>query len=79
MALRTAPVSLSEVRARKADKRTEAEELRMEVLAAGSEMVAMSNRIVNALTVGDMHSAMHFAGRLGALGQSYLDPEDDAA
>lgn len=50
-------------------------DLEMEIHAAGSEMVAMSNRITNALTAGDSHSAMHFASRLGCLGQSYLGPE----
>lgn len=54
-------------------------DLEMEVRAAGLEMVAMSNRIANALTAGDSHSAMHFAGRLGCLGQSYLEPEPEAA
>lgn len=72
------PVSIDVAR-RKHDRRTEAEELRMEVHAAGSEMSAMSQRIRNALTAGDMHSAMHFATRLGFLGQSYTDPTDDAA
>lgn len=73
-----APISIETAR-RKHDRRTEAEELRMEIHAAGSEMSAMSQRIRNALMAGDMHSAMHFATRLGFLGQSYTDPEGDAA
>lgn len=74
-----APVLLSEIRTRKADKRTELQDALMEVRAAGLEMIAMSERITNVLTAGDSHSAMHFAARLGALGRSYLTPEGDTA
>lgn len=80
MSAMPAPVLLEEVRKRKVDKRTELQDLRDEVTAAGLEMVAMSERITNVLVAGDSHSAMHFAARLGALGRSYLTPEPgDAA
>jgi hypothetical protein len=88
MALNSAPrpiaplrPSLRVVGGRKQDRRTEAEELAMEVRAAGMEMLAMSERITNVLQAGDSHSAMHFAARLGALGRSYLtsgEPEHAA-
>jgi predicted nucleic acid-binding Zn-ribbon protein len=81
MSAMPAPVLLEEIRKRKADKRTELDDLRMEVRAAGQEMVAMSERITNVLQAGDSHSAMHFAARLGALGRSYLtsgEPEHAA-
>jgi hypothetical protein len=86
MALHPAPLliaapgpSLRVVGGRKHDRRTELDDLRMEVHAAGSEMKATATRISNALTAGDMHSAMHYASRLWTLGNSYTDPEGDAA
>lgn len=79
MALRVAPVSLAAVRARKHDRRTEAEELRMELRAAGSEMVAMSLRLTAAIEADDLFSAHHFAKRLGYLGQGYITRSPEPA
>lgn len=70
-----APVLLDTIRRRKADRRSEADELRLEVHAAGQEMKAMATRITNALVAGDTHSAHHFASRLWTLGHSYTDPD----
>ena len=66
-------------RARKADKRTETDDLRLEVVAAGQEMKAMATRISSALVADDIHSAHHFASRLWSLGHSYTNPEGDTA
>jgi hypothetical protein len=84
MALDAAPTPIAPLRpslrlvgGRKQDRRTAAEELAMEVHAAGSEMKATATRITNALTAGDMHSAMHYASRLWTLGHSYTHPEGD--
>jgi hypothetical protein len=66
-------------RARKHDRRSEADELRLEVIAAGQEMKAMATRISSALIADDLHAAHHFASRLWTLGHSYTDPEGDAA
>jgi hypothetical protein len=71
--------SLTLLRGRKPDRRSEAEEAWMEVHAAGSEMKAMAERITNSLVAGDLHSAHHFASRLWTLGHSYTNPEGDAA
>jgi hypothetical protein len=71
--------SLTLLRGRKADKRTELDELRLEVIAAGQEMKAMATRITSALVADDLHSAHHFASRLWTLGHSYTDPQGDAA
>lgn len=87
MALDTTPTPIAALRSsyavlhgRKPDQRTEVAELRMEIRAAGFEMCAMAHRISNALTVGDSHSAMHFAARLWVLGNGYADPDgQDAA
>lgn len=80
MALRAAPPLpkhdgpfLAVVGDRKADRRTEAEELRMEIVACGQEMKAMAIRISNALAADDLHSAQHYAGRLWVLGSTYTD------
>lgn len=67
--------SLRLVGGRKADRRTEVEDLRMEVRAAGQEMVATSHRILNALVIDDTHTAMHYASRLAVLGRTYSDPD----
>jgi hypothetical protein len=78
MALRAAPaapVSIAVLRERKADRRSEADELRMEVRAAGQEMVAMANRIHNALIADDIRSADHYTNRLAFLGHRYAQPE----
>lgn len=56
---------------RKADRRTEAEEMRMEVRAAGLEMRDIGRRIFDALTSGHTAVAMHEAGRLVVLGEGY--------
>lgn len=56
---------------RKPDKRTETEELRMEVRAAGLEMRDIGRRIFDALTSGHTAVAMHEAGRLVTLGEGY--------
>jgi hypothetical protein len=64
-------------RARKADRRSEADELRLEVIAAGQEMKAMATRITSALVADDLHSAHHFASRLWTLGHSYTNPEPE--
>lgn len=81
MVLTAAPTRIDVLRARKADRRSEAAELVMEVRAAGQEMVAMSNRITNALIADDITSAVHFTNRLGSLGQRYATygGPDDAA
>lgn len=67
--------SLTLLRGRKPDRRTEVEELRMEVQAAGFEMIAASRQITNALLSGHIAAAMHFAARLGLLGRGYTGPE----
>lgn len=75
-----APVHIEVLRARKHDKRSEAEELRMEIVAAGQEMVAMATRITSAVVSEDWHSALHFASRLAVLGRGYTNGgSDDAA
>lgn len=71
--------SLTVLRGRKPDRRTEIDDLRMEITAAGQEMCAMSERITNALAAGDWTSAMHFANRLGSLGCLYANPDPEEA
>jgi hypothetical protein len=71
--------SLRVVGGRKPDARTEADELRLEVIAAGQEMKAMATRITSALVADDLHSAHHFASRLWTLGHSYTDPEPEGS
>lgn len=76
------PVSIDVLRARKADKRSEAAELVMEVRAAGQEMLAAATRITNALIADDITSAVHFTNRLAFLGERYATyggPNDDSA
>ena len=60
---------------RKADRRTEAEELRMEVRAAGQDMVAIAQRIYMHLIDGDLRRIEYEAGRLSAIGSSYATGE----
>lgn len=72
-------VDLTLLRERKPDRRTELEDLRMELIAAGQEMRAMAERISNSLVAGDLHTAQHFAARLWTLGDGYADPEGRAA
>jgi len=76
MALRAAPESIDELRARKHDARSETAELRMEIRAAGQEMVAMANRIRNALVADDIRSADHYTTRLAFLGQRYANHDE---
>lgn len=57
--------------ARKQDRRTELEELRMEVRAAGMDMIAIGQRIYSALAGGHLKTVEHEAGRLVTLGQGY--------
>lgn len=71
----TEPLGPSLAVLRKPDPRTEAEELRMEVTAAGQEMRAMAERISNALVAGHYRTAQHYAARLWVLGDGYADPE----
>lgn len=64
---------------RKADRRTEAEELRMEVRAAGQEMQAFAIRIRYALQAGDLYTVNRFAARLEAIGSGYADDTGGSA
>jgi hypothetical protein len=57
---------------RKPDRRTEAEELRMEVRAAGQDMVAIAQRIYSHLIDGDLRRIEYEAGRLSAIGIAYV-------
>lgn len=68
-------------RARKPDRRTEAEELRIELMAMGQEMQLISQRICTLIESGHITVAHQTAVRLGCLGASYAnpDPEGDAA
>ena len=59
------------VGARRLDRRTEAEHLRMEVMAAGQDMQSIADRIYAALIDGDLRRVEHHAGRLAALGGEY--------
>lgn len=56
---------------RKVDRRTEAEELRMEVIAAGHDMVSIAHRIYAAVVDGDLNRIEQHAGRLAVLGGEY--------
>ncbi len=87
MALATAPGpvaalrgSVTPLRPRKPDRRTEAEEAWMEVRAAGQEMTAAGRRIEYAIVAGRPDVALHVAARLQVLGASYVNPDpEDAA
>ena len=57
--------------ARKQDRRTEREELRMEIRAAGQDMQSIGRRIYTALIGGHLKTVEHEAGRLIALGGQY--------
>lgn len=56
---------------RKPDRRTETEELRMEIRAAGMDMASIGRRIYAALIGGNLKTIEHEAGRLIALGAEY--------
>lgn len=56
---------------RRLDRRSEAEELRMELRAAGQEMKAIAQRIHAALVADLPLEANQHAGRLWALGNQY--------
>lgn len=88
MAVSTAPRPISRLRGsvavlrpRKADRRTEAEEAWMELVAAGQEMTAAGRRIEYAILCDRSDLALHVAARLQMLGAGYAhpDPEGSAA
>lgn len=70
--------SLTLLRGRKPDRRTEAEELQMELRAAGQEMVAAGRRIEYALRAERDDIALHECARLQVRGAGYAHPEDAA-
>jgi hypothetical protein len=70
-----APVLLSEIRQRKQDKRTEADELRLELATLGSEIKAYAVRIHSAAAADDLRVVGNLSGRLWTLGHSYTHPE----
>jgi hypothetical protein len=59
--------------ARKADRRTETEELRMEIRAAGQDMVSIGQRIYALLVGGHYKAVEHEVGRLVTLGSAYAE------
>jgi hypothetical protein len=73
-----APTAL--LRVRKPDRRTETDDLRMELRAAGQEMVAAGLRIEYAIHADRSDVALHVAARLRVLGDGYANPDgQDAA
>jgi hypothetical protein len=56
---------------RKLDRRTEADDLRMELRAAGSDMQSIAHRIYSHLIAGDLRRIEYEAGRLSSLGIAY--------
>lgn len=86
MATATAPTlhrpqrgSVVVLRPRKPDRRTEVEELQMEVRAAGQEMTAAGRRIEYAILADRPDVALHVAARLQVLGASYSDPDPEGS
>jgi hypothetical protein len=57
---------------RKMDRRSECDELRMELRAAGSDMQTIADRIYAALIDGDLRRIEHHAGRLASMGDALL-------
>lgn len=79
MAAMPAPVLLEEVRRRKADKRTEVENLRLELRTLGSEVKAYAVRIHSAAAADDLRVVGHLSGRLWALGESHANPSPEGS
>lgn len=86
MAISTAPrlvarpgPSLTALRGRKRDIRSDLADMRDELTAAGQEMVAAGRRIEYAIVAGRGDVALHVAARLQVLGATYLNPDPEGS